>query len=286
MRGVKTLSTAALVAAGILAACSRDEPKPGAAQPAAAPAAEAKPEIVPAGKRRIVELEGGIRVEVLAEGQGAVVAPGDHVALSMTLSYVPLARAAATGAKPSGEAGDAQPDAQAAAEKPAHVEGVVVLEGAAPSAEAEPSEPEAGAKTEPVPPATTETAATEATEPAVAPSAEPAAAAGAEPAATTPEAAPTSESPGPAPEPPLAAPLEPVVLMSTKSGGVPLRVVVGSSGALLPGLSRALIGLRKGSIVEITLPPEAAYGAAGLPSAGVPPGTPLFATVEIREVTR
>ncbi len=317
---MKTFSTAALVAVLLVTACSRDEKKPGAAEPAPAPAALAKPEMVPVGQRRIVELEGGIRVEVLAEGQGEVVAPGDHVALSMTLSYVPVAAPAATGAEPAGEKADAKPDAAAATEKPAetpaNVEGVVVLEGVvAAAAQAEPSKPEpapvetpAGTEpvapavtkpvastgtepvaptgTEPVAPTGTEPVAPTSTEPAVAASAEPAAAAGAESAAATEGGAVTAEPPGAPPEPTLAPPLEPVVLMSTKSAGTPLRVVVGKSGALLPGLSRALIGLRQGSIVEITLSPEAAYGAAGLPSAGVPPGTPLFATVEIREVKR
>jgi len=297
MRVVKTFSTAALVAVGLLAACSRDEQKPGAAaQPASVPVVNTKPEMVPVGQRRVVELEGGIRVEVLAEGQGDVVAPGDHVALSMTLSYVPVPATAATEPAPAGEKsakGEESKDASAEKAKPAEpptaVEGVVVLEEvAAADAKVEPTTGEVPAPAEQ--PAGTEpgaqTAAATGTEPVVAPGAETVAPVDGEPAAATDGAASAATALAPSMEPGLAAPLEPVVLMSTKSTGMPLRVVVGTSGALLPGLSRALIGLRQGSIVEITLPPESAYGAGGLPSAGVPPGTPLFATVEIREVKR
>jgi len=67
---------------------------------------------------------------------------------------------------------------------------------------------------------------------------------------------------------------------------MPIRGRVGVEGGLMPGLSRALVGLRAGTVAEIMLPPESAYGAGGLPSAGIPPGTLLLAHIEIREVRR
>jgi len=328
MRGVKTSALPALLLLAVVPGCSRDEAPAvwKSARPADSTelASAAKPAIVPPGQRRVIELEGGVRVEIVAEGQGPIVAPGDEVALSLKLVYVPVPPASApapdaAGAK-AGEAaaeksGEAQKDGaqKEAAEDAPKVDGAQTakdapapdaaaprpLELAPVTAEVEPK-PEAGAdaKSEPAPQAeVTDAAASEpaATDPAPAKPA--AAAAAAAPAGAAAEAAPAeapaaaaaeptaTEPTAPAPEP-LAVPLEPVVVVDTRGAGTPIRARVGATGTLLPGLSRALVGLRQGTIAEVTLPPEAAYGAAGLPSAGIPPGTTLSATIEIREVHR
>jgi hypothetical protein len=341
MRRVKTPAHAALVLLLGLVACSRDA-APGASGTAAAgagthagaaSAVAAQPEILPPGKRRVLELEGGVRVEVLAEGTGAEVGPGDEVALGLTLSYVPQpapAGGASTTAEdaPSATApehGAESPDAQSAPTPGANAEPT----GAGPALAA--SEPVAAASAPPGPEAQDEGAAptvpptAPVAEPEVPPTAQPSAADAAVEAAAVPAGEPAADSgaaadgagaataadpddvaaadplgetaagssaahedaPGTAPAPAaLDAPLAPVILVSTKESGVPIRARVGADGALLPGLSRALLGLRAGTIAEITLPAESAYGADGLASAGIPPATPLLARVEIREVRR
>lgn len=302
MRGVKTSALPALLLLAVVPGCSREDAPAvsKSARPAGAEehAPAAKPAIVPPGQRRVIELEGGVRVEIVAEGQGPVVAPGDEVALSMKLVYVPQPAAPTTapagaavgeaaaeksseapkGGGEKGAAGDAKKadGAEPAKDAPApDAAGARPLELAPVTAEVESkSETGAAAKSEPAPQAATTEAAP--TEPAETEHAEtpPVAAAGA-----------AAEPAAPAPEP-LAAPLEPVVVVDTRDAGTPIRARVGASGTLVPGLSRALVGLRQGTIAEVTLPPEAAYGAAGLPAAGIPPGTTLSATIEIREVHR
>jgi hypothetical protein len=365
MRGVKNLAIPALLVLGVVSGCSGDdEAKSGATTATTgADSIVAKSEVVPAGQRRILELEGGVRVEILAEGNGDVVGPGDEVALSMTMSFVPppaaekveepkvdgaaadesksksekkkpkSSSAKSKGAKPTedaatkkgaaategatdasskgketeaAKAGDATPETTPPEVVPAdakdsqpHANPVVVPHEAPTEVESAKS----GEVTAPnTAPNTTPTGAAE-TEPAA--SASPADASPAGPT-TPPEsvekppesvppanadapanATPAAQPEGTAPAPvPLAAPLEPVIVVSTKDLGTPIRARVGASSTLLPGLSRALVGLRQGTIAEITLPAEAAYGAAGLPAAGIPPGTPLLATIEIREVKR
>jgi len=317
--------------------------------------ARAKPEILPPEKRRVLELEGGVRVEVIAEGQGSIVAPGDEVALSMTLSYVPTLQPTEPEAVPVEAIEDAESEkpkskskrgtdkksadaptetakSDAASDaKPVEIAGTSVegsvaptattdekskgdvakpetdaarTENAAPAtdpagaevrgeqevdvAQPEPSETDP-AQAKPLDSATDANAATDAATDA-APTAT--AATNAAPVATVPPSAPgddasASEPIGTAPAPaPLAALLEPVIVLSTKTLGMPIRGRVGVEGGLMPGLSRALVGLRAGTVAEIMLPPESAYGAGGLPSAGIPPGTLLLAHIEIREVRR
>ncbi len=373
MRGVKTFAILALVVLCGLASCGGDEPLPAAPKSSRstqvatkkpmppvepiAPEMPTQPVMLPPGERRILELEGGVRVEVLAEGLGPVVGPGDEVALSLTLSYVPEpakvedaqaeskdeAKADAAEKRPSKKGskggqkatsaidndeapvvkepiadvhGDAKSDPKHAAEptehgtektpevasehpvagtidagthgadspdamktngaeKPVeHIEGAHVDTGAKP-ADTAVAEPEAIADGMPAIPAEipTETPPADTNPPTTPP--------------TTPptDAPPPAEGTAPAPEP-LAPALEPIVVVSTKNLGTPIRARVGTTTTLVPGLSRALVGLRQGTIAEITLPPEAGYGAAGLPSAGIPPGTTLHATIEIREVKR
>lgn len=352
MRGVKNPSLIALLLLAVVPGCSREDahtsakPAAAAARPGLATVAP-KPEPIPAGKRRVLELEGGVRVEVIAEGEGEIVGPGDEVALSMTLTYMPKspeelkaeaaqAEAAAkeaekkdaekqdtakkdadkkhTGTKDEKKKSKPAQDEPAKTEskpaEPAAVDGASAAKpaaegakplpplisesavSAAPGAKAETtSAPEHGAKPEAATETKPQTEPAAQTEPASPPAADgalaaadskPSADAAAQPAT---DATTTAEGTAPAPAP-LAAALEPVVVVSTKASGTPIRARVGASGALVPGLSRALVGLRQGTVAEITLPAESAYGAAGLPSAGIPPGTPLHATIEIREVKR
>lgn len=341
MRGVKNPSLIALLLVAVVPGCSREDahtaakPAAAAARPGLATVAP-KPEPIPAGKRRVLELEGGVRVEVIAEGEGEIVGPGDEVALSMTLTYMPKspeelkaeaaqAEAAAkeaekkdaekrdtdkkhTGTKDEKKKPKSKPaepaavdgasTAKPAAEEPKPLPPLISESAvsAAPGAKSESTsttehgaKPEAATEAKPhvEPAAQTEPASPPAAEGALAaadskPSADAAAQSAAQPAA---DATTTAEGTAPAPAP-LAAALEPVVVVSTKVSGTPIRARVGASGALVPGLSRALVGLRQGTVAEITLPAESAYGAAGLPSAGIPPGTPLHATIEIREVKR
>jgi hypothetical protein len=380
MRGVKNLAIPALLVLGVVSGCSGDdEAKSGATTATTgADSIVAKSEVVPAGQRRILELEGGVRVEILAEGNGDVVGPGDEVALSMTMSFVPppaaekveepkvdgaaadesksksekkkpkSSSAKSKGAKPTedaatkkgaaategatdasskgketeaAKAGDATPETTPPEVVPAdakdsqpHANPVVVPHEAPTEVESaksgEVTAPNTAPNTTPTGAAETEPAASASPADASPADASPADAspAGASPAGpTTPpesvekppesvppanadapaNATPAAQPEGTAPAPvPLAAPLEPVIVVSTKDLGTPIRARVGASSTLLPGLSRALVGLRQGTIAEITLPAEAAYGAAGLPAAGIPPGTPLLATIEIREVKR
>lgn len=357
---MKTHAIAALLVLGVVSSCGQDEPTPAnsTTPSVGTPAVAAKPELVPIGSRRVIELEDGVRIEVLAEGQGDFVAPGDEVALSLTLSYVPQPApkveetpptdAPADDAKSSSskkqdkkprasksadsklDADTAKPDdskpedaqssdpksvgaksesgtpaevaqsesteAKSGGAQPA-VDTTLPTEDAAPIDVARTSDPaptevaadSAGAPVEP--------ANTDATPTSIPPnlSAAPAGASEAPPALSAialdgaaRDSQPTardSELTTPAPEP-LAPPLEPIVVLSTKNLGTPIRARVGASSTLVPGLSRALVGLRQGTIAEITLPAEAAYGADGLPSAGIPAGTTLLATIEIREVRR
>ncbi len=359
---MKTHAIAALLVLGVVSSCGQDEATPtqsnSTTNSVETSAVAAKPELVPIGSRRVIELEGGVRVEILAEGQGDVVAPGDEVALSLTLSYVPKFAAKVEEAKPASapadvsaddaksssakkkdkkprtskpeeaksdadavksdaaksdtaKPDDAKPDdAKSDAAMPTEVtkseDAKPAVDTPAPAEKAAPAEvaqasdapptaddsESASAKVESAPaePATPDAkntaASAAAPEPsAVGPDASAPAVDATAPAVDATAPADDATATAPAPEP-LAAPLEPVVVLSTKNLGTPIRARVGASSTLVPGLSRALVGLRQGTIAEITLPAESAYGADGLPSAGIPPATPLLATIEIREVKR
>jgi FKBP-type peptidyl-prolyl cis-trans isomerase len=72
-------------------------------------------------------------------------------------------------------------------------------------------------------------------------------------------------------------------LASTEGWVSPLRVRLGAP-EVLPGLSRGIEGLRPGTQARIEVPPEMAYGEAGIPSASVPPQATLIFDVEIKAV--
>jgi hypothetical protein len=289
------------------ASCGRaHEPAPAAAGPAAQ--AEPEPEVVPAGARRVLELAGGVRVEIVAEGRGPVVAAGDELLLDYLVSYVPPT----PGAEPAKESKDkGQPDGEKKDKDKAHAKdagkgkgpGASKDHAAKPAHEAahEPG-PDAHAPEKPVElggaqPSVAAEAHTEAkpaaheapedkgeAKPAAGAEPQPAAQAEAKPEPETAAgAAPATEGTAPPPEP-APKPLEPVVVASTRSFGQPVRVRAGQRGELLPALSGALVGLRAGTRAIVHLPAEKAYGAAGLPAAGIPPGAPIEAEIRIRKV--
>lgn len=70
------------------------------------------------------------------------------------------------------------------------------------------------------------------------------------------------------------------VVASTRDWTVPFQVRLGEKG-VLPGLTRALEGLRAGSKARIEIPPALAYGKDGNPGSNVPPDETLVFEVEI-----
>ena len=68
----------------------------------------------------------------------------------------------------------------------------------------------------------------------------------------------------------------------TQAAGRALEVRLGD-GAVIPGLEMALAQMQAGESAEFTLPPELAYGEAGLLPALLP-GRPLFCRVELLSV--
>jgi FKBP-type peptidyl-prolyl cis-trans isomerase len=70
------------------------------------------------------------------------------------------------------------------------------------------------------------------------------------------------------------------VIASTRDWSVPFRVRLGEKG-VLPGLARALEGLRAGTMARIEIPPALAYGKDGIPGSSVPPDETLVFEVEI-----
>jgi|SRR5688572_3267930 peptidylprolyl isomerase len=73
---------------------------------------------------------------------------------------------------------------------------------------------------------------------------------------------------------------------SSWSRGVPDRWDLSSSAKprLIEGLRRGLVGLPAGSQVRLSIPAALAWGEAGLPSSGVPPGADLCYEIELLEV--
>ena len=70
------------------------------------------------------------------------------------------------------------------------------------------------------------------------------------------------------------------VIASTREWPAPFRMRLGEKG-VLPGLARAIEGLRAGSAARIEIPPALAYGKDGNPGANVPPDETLVFDVEI-----
>jgi peptidylprolyl isomerase len=70
------------------------------------------------------------------------------------------------------------------------------------------------------------------------------------------------------------------VLDNTWERGDPLQIVM-VEGNSLPGLLTGLEGMRVGGTRIITMPPEDAFGAEGLPDAGLPAGTDVILVVEL-----
>jgi FKBP-type peptidyl-prolyl cis-trans isomerase len=70
------------------------------------------------------------------------------------------------------------------------------------------------------------------------------------------------------------------VIASSRDWAAPLRLKLGEKG-VLPGLARALEGLRAGTIARIEIPPALAYGKEGNPGSNVPADETLVVDVEI-----
>jgi len=70
------------------------------------------------------------------------------------------------------------------------------------------------------------------------------------------------------------------VVASSRDWPAPLRLKLGEKG-ILPGLARALEGLRAGTVARIEIPPALAYGKDGNPGANVPADETLVFDVEI-----
>ncbi len=73
------------------------------------------------------------------------------------------------------------------------------------------------------------------------------------------------------------------VIATTRDWPEPLRMRLGEKG-VLPGLARAIEGLRAGSTARIEIPPALAYGKDGNPGSNVPPDETLVFDVEVLSV--
>ncbi|HJO26272.1 MAG: peptidylprolyl isomerase [Planctomycetes bacterium] len=65
---------------------------------------------------------------------------------------------------------------------------------------------------------------------------------------------------------------------SSRDRGAPLAFILGE--APIPGWNEGLLGVRPGGLRRLTLPPERAYGSAGIPGL-VPPNTTLVFEIEL-----
>lgn len=76
------------------------------------------------------------------------------------------------------------------------------------------------------------------------------------------------------------------VIVNTRNAGdgEPHIWQVGSQ-AIIPGMNKAVIGMRMGGIRKVTLPPRAAYGRMGYADK-VPPDTNLIVSIELESVIR
>jgi FKBP-type peptidyl-prolyl cis-trans isomerase len=70
------------------------------------------------------------------------------------------------------------------------------------------------------------------------------------------------------------------VIASTRDWTAPFRMRLGEKG-VMPGLARAIEGLRAGSTARIEIPPALAYGKDGNPGANVPANETLVFEVEV-----
>ncbi len=68
---------------------------------------------------------------------------------------------------------------------------------------------------------------------------------------------------------------------STWQAGSPEAVRLGQGTALAPGAEKALVGIRTGSRVLVTVPPAQGYGDKGLPEAEVRPGDTLVYLIDV-----
>ena len=66
---------------------------------------------------------------------------------------------------------------------------------------------------------------------------------------------------------------------SKQTGRTPLEFVIGKS-VYIPAFETSVVGMQPGGTRTVIIPTGLAYGAAGLPQAGIPPNTNLIFKVE------
>lgn len=77
---------------------------------------------------------------------------------------------------------------------------------------------------------------------------------------------------------------EVVVNTRTAGTGDPHEWVVGSE-TIIPGMNRAVIGMKMGGVRKAVLPPRAAYGKNGY-AGKIPPNTDLIVYIELESTSR
>lgn len=69
---------------------------------------------------------------------------------------------------------------------------------------------------------------------------------------------------------------------SSRDRGEPYSFQLGM-GQVVPGMDAALVGMKKGSVCELRLPPDLAYGPGGRPPV-IPPNSRLLFTIEVMSI--
>jgi FKBP-type peptidyl-prolyl cis-trans isomerase len=70
------------------------------------------------------------------------------------------------------------------------------------------------------------------------------------------------------------------VIDTSLNRGSPAAVVLGE-GTLIPGMEEGMIGIRVGGSRQLIVPPDLAYGAEGVPNAGVPPNATFIVGIAL-----
>jgi len=73
------------------------------------------------------------------------------------------------------------------------------------------------------------------------------------------------------------------VINSSYFSGLPVTIILGRN-EVVPGWEEGLLGMRVGGDRQVVIPPNLAYGAAGLPSAGIPPNATLIVEIALLAV--
>ena len=70
------------------------------------------------------------------------------------------------------------------------------------------------------------------------------------------------------------------VIDTSLNRGSPATVVLGE-GTLIPGMEEGMIGIRVGGSRQLIVPPDLAYGAEGVPNAGIPPNATFIVGIAL-----